>query len=83
MSTEDDFPIPPGVGPTKDYPQGKLDEFDEGGLNIAVSHEIRGQHRVVRVDFGKPLAWLAMDAETTMAFASLIVKHAMALKGHR
>ena len=79
MSTEP----PPGVGPTHDHPRGKLDEFDEGGLNIAVSHTVNGAHRVVRVDFGNPVAWVAMDAETTMAFASLLVKHAMALKGHR
>ena len=69
-------------GPTNDFPHGKLNEFDEGGLNIAVSHEINGRHRVVRIDFGKPIVWTAMDAETTMAFASLLVKHAMALKGH-
>jgi hypothetical protein len=67
-------------GPTGDYPQGKFDDSDEGGLQLAVSHQITGKHRVVRIDFGKPTIWYAMDADTALAFASLIVKHATALK---
>jgi hypothetical protein len=67
------------LGPTGDYPRGKLDETDEGGIAIAIS-----QYReTVRVDFGKPTAWFALPPDQALAFASLIVKHAMALKGHR
>jgi hypothetical protein len=67
-------------GPTHDFPQGKLDSNDEGGIGVAVSHQIKGKHRVVRIDFGKPVVWFALDADSALAFASLIVKHAMELK---
>lgn len=68
-------------GPTGDFPEGKLNPDDEGGLNIAVSHEIRPSGAaVVRIDFGSPTAWVAMGADQALAFASIIVKHAMELK---
>jgi hypothetical protein len=59
-------------GPTGDHPRGKIAEDDEGALNCVVSH---GQG-VVRVDFGKTLAWFAMDPDHAVAFASAIMAHA-------
>lgn len=66
-------------GPTGDYPQGKLDEFDEGGLNIMIS----SHQGVVRLDFGKKTAWIGLPPDEALAFASVIVKHAMKLKGQQ
>lgn len=63
-------------GPTGDFPSGRLNETDEGGLAIAISEE-RGH---VRLDFGKPTAWIAMSPDQALAFASAIVNRAMALK---
>jgi hypothetical protein len=63
-------------GPTGDFPQGKLNADDEGALNIAISQE-KG---VVRIDFGKPIEWLAMPPDLAFDFASTILVHARRLK---
>jgi hypothetical protein len=65
------------TGPTGDFPRGKLNPHDEGGLSLTVGVEAD----CVRLDFGSPVAWIAMPADQALAFAGLITKHAMALKG--
>jgi hypothetical protein len=64
------------IGATGDWPQGKLNEDDEGGLAV----EISTVGANVRVDFGKPVAWLAMDPDGALALASGIIEHAMRIK---
>ena len=64
------------LGPTGDFPQGKLNETDEGALNIAIGQE----DGVVRIHFGTPTAWVGLPPDQALAFASIIVKHAMELK---
>jgi hypothetical protein len=64
------------LGPTGRFPQGKLNETDEGELTLSIGTE-KGN---VRVDFGTPVAWFALPPELALQFASTIVKHAMALK---
>jgi hypothetical protein len=64
------------LGPTGDFPHGKLNADDEGALNIAISRE----NGVVRIDFGEPTAWIGLPPELALEFASVIVKHALALK---
>jgi hypothetical protein len=69
------------LGPTGDFPKGKLNEEDEGGLTMAVSHQVYPSGGVVRIDFGKPTAWIGLPPDEAVAFAKMIVNHAMALKG--
>ncbi len=58
-------------GPTKDFPRGKISADDEGGLNIGVgADKAKG---VVVIQFGGPVAWLAMDAETASRIAGAIL----------
>jgi hypothetical protein len=64
------------AGPTGDFPQGQLNADDEGGLIMAISSE----GGCVRLDFGKPTAWIALPPDEGLALASLLVKRAMALK---
>lgn len=64
------------LGPTGDFPQGKLNADDEGALNCVISRE----NGCVRVDFGEPTAWIALPPDLALAFAATIIKHAMALK---
>jgi hypothetical protein len=64
------------AGPTGDFPLGKLNETDEGGLQMAISSE----GGCVRLDFGKPTAWIAFPPDQALALASLIVKRALAMK---
>ena len=66
------------LGPTGDFPLGKLNPDDEGGLKLAISQE-KG---VVRIDFGKPTAWIGLPPDLALEFAATIAKHALMLK-HR
>ena len=63
-------------GPTGDFPHGELNDDDEGGVQIAVGQE----NGKVVVKFGKPVAWIGLDADAALTFASIIVGHATALK---
>jgi hypothetical protein len=63
-------------GPTDDFPEGKLNEEDEGGLMMAISIESGN----VRIDFGKPIAWFAIPPDQALALASVIVGRAMEIK---
>lgn len=63
------------LGATGRYPLGKVSPDDEGELNIAV-FLIKGQ---VRIEFGKPVAWISMPASRAKDFAELILRHAAKL----
>jgi hypothetical protein len=64
------------LGATGDYPLGKLNDTDEGALQIA----IRGEGGNVRIDFGTPTAWLAMPPDQAIAFAEVIIAKANLIK---
>jgi hypothetical protein len=70
---------PPGLGPTGEFPQGKLNADDEGELTIAVGIEAD----CVRIEFGKPTAWIAMDPEGALGLAASIAGKAMQLRRER
>lgn len=55
-------------GPTGDFPKGKMDQEDEGGLNIGVGS--RG--RKVMMVFGKTVAWIGMEADDAEKVADAI-----------
>jgi hypothetical protein len=60
------------IGATGNYPQGKLDDTDEGELTIAITRA----DGIVRIEFGKPVAWIAMSPEHAVGLARLLLKHA-------
>lgn len=64
------------LGPTGDYPHGKLGRDDEGGLNIGITN----RDGAVVVHFGTPVAWFGMPPEQAIEFAKTIMKHAGAKK---
>ena len=68
------------AGATGDHPQGKLNADDEGGLRMAIVADKRNS--VVRVDFGKPVAWLGLDRATALDLARRLTWHAEKLKTH-
>lgn len=73
------MPDPTEPGPTGDYPDGVLNDEDEGGLMMAIKVE----DGKVRLDFGKPIAWFALDPDGALAFAAAITGTAMrARKGN-
>lgn len=66
------------LGPTGDFPEGKLDKTDEGGLKIGIAFD--SYTNVVRIDFGKEVAWIGMQPAQAMEFAKTIMKKAGAKK---
>lgn len=64
------------AGPTGKFPLGKLNETDRGELMVAVSTE----RDMVRIDFGTPVTWICLPPDGALAFASSVVKRAMAMK---
>lgn len=64
-------------GPTGKFPKGKLNEFDEGELAVAVSNE-KG---MVRIDFNKKISWIALEPHQAMAFAKNLMYRAIGLTG--
>lgn len=61
-------------GPLGTYSQGKIDRKDAGDLRVAVT--VDAKHKVVRIDFGTELTWLALDKATAKAFAELLALRA-------
>lgn len=59
-------------GATKKFPQGKLRQDDEGELRFGVA--VAGSKVVV--NFGKPVAWLGMDADLAETFGHMLIEKA-------
>lgn len=61
------------LGATGEYPEGKLNADDEGAIQFAIGHTADG---LVRIDFGKPVSWLAMPAAQARAFGEVLIAKA-------
>jgi len=66
-------------GRTGKFQDGKIDNTDDGELNI----EISTRNGNVKMNFGKKITWLAMSPEDTLEFATILMRHAMILKSQR
>ncbi len=66
------------LGATGQFPDGKINRSDEGGIALGVAYD--PTKNLVRIDFGKPVAWLALPPESAIEFAKLLLKHAGAKK---
>ena len=60
---------------TKVYPRGKLNEADEGALELRIAVK----DRTVIVGFGKPVKWIGLGATEARGLAELLLKHANAI----
>lgn len=67
----------PKLGATGEFPDGKLNEEDEGQLRLAIT----ARDGNVIIAFGKPVAWLAMPADEAAKFADAIYKRVREVKG--
>lgn len=63
-----------GLGNTGKYPDGKLDPSDEGELRLMISHSEDNQ--IIRLDFGKPTAWIGLPKDHAVQLAVLLLQHA-------
>jgi hypothetical protein len=64
-------------GATGKYPDGSYGRHDEGELTMGVARDNYGN---IRIDFGKPVAWMAFPPEVAINLARLLLKHAGAAK---
>jgi len=64
------------IGATDKFPDGKLSQDDEGELRMAISN----QDSLVRLDFGKAVAWMAFPKATAIELAKVLAQHAGATK---
>jgi hypothetical protein len=61
-------------GPTGRFPYGKLNDSDEGEVAMGiVADPFNG---VVRLDFGKPVAWLGLPSVVARELARMLVEKA-------
>lgn len=67
---KDEYFVKPG--PTGKFPEGKVNESDEGEIQFLVG----SQDGKVYLDFGTPVKWLAFGPEMAEEVANLLIKHA-------
>lgn len=67
------------LGATGDFPAGKLNETDEGAINIAVGVHPVGNTLII--DFGKPVVWIGMPKQQAIEFANNILDKAKRMTG--
>lgn len=61
------------LGPTGDFPKGKIRHDDEGGIAVAIGHD----NGKVFIDYGAAITWVAFDPHEAEDFAKMIQAHAM------
>ena len=69
------------LGATGKHPHGKMDADDEGELSVALG--IDTENGVIRMVFGKPVAWLALPSGHARHLALLLTQHAAFLDNHK
>lgn len=67
------------LGPTGRFPDGQLNDNDEGEIQIAINTE---GGKVV-INFGKPVAWIGFTPEQADMIAFSLIEKASKLKGRR
>lgn len=60
------------------YPDGKANEQDEGAIAIAIAIGI--EDNIIKMDFGKKIAWIGFDKYSAMQVAEALLKHAKLIK---
>lgn len=66
------------IGPTGKFPQGKINENDQGELAFAVTHD--REKNLVIINFCKDVSWLGLDPNTCEGFIQILQKHLKELK---
>lgn len=62
--------VRPVLGATGQFPEGKLNDDDEGEIRIAIGST---EGKVV-MDFGKPVAWIGFTPEQARDVSELLLK---------
>lgn len=67
------------LGPTGEYPNGKLGSDDQGELTIAIGAE----DGLVKLEFGTPVAWLAVSPSDAATIAASLLHMAKRAEGEQ
>ncbi len=67
------------LGPTREFPRGKLNQSDEGEIKIGIAHD--PESKTVIIDFGASVTWVGFTGEQAVEIADLLINHANALRG--
>lgn len=70
--------LPCKLGATGTFSEGKLDASDEGDLRLAVGAD--APNGLVRVEFGKVVAWLALPPDDARRLAQSLISAAEAIE---
>lgn len=71
-----DDPIKPtDLGATGEFPDGKLNERDEGAVKLAIGSD----NGHVVIDFGTPVVWVGLNPSEAVAMAQSLIKQAREL----
>ena len=62
------------LGATGEYPDGKLNDTDEGELCLAIGR----RNGLVSMQFGKPIAWFSFPPTQAREMAQALLTHAEA-----
>lgn len=66
----------PLLGPTGEFPMGKLVEKDEGEIRIG----IKSFNDKIVIEFGKPIHWIGFSPEQARQVAESLIKHASGIE---
>jgi hypothetical protein len=66
------------LGSTGQFPDGKIDENDEGELRLSI--EADSLTNQIIIDFGEPVTWVSLSPEEAIDFAEFITKKAKELQ---
>jgi hypothetical protein len=61
-------------GPTGRFPNGKLNERDEGELLMGVATD-KDKH-IVLLNFGKPISWIGLTPEIAIILGQTLIRKA-------
>jgi hypothetical protein len=64
------------LGPTGKFPDGKMNEHDEGEIQIGITCS---GNKVIMA-FGKPMAWLGFNKKDAVNIANALLKRAKEIK---
>ena len=62
---------------TRKWPEGRLDGTDDGQLVYKVGSD--PETGLVKIEFGKPVAWMAMSPQDAVNLAQSLIKHARSI----
>ena len=63
----------PKLGATGKFPNGKLNESDEGELEFDIAND----GKLVHFNFGQPVSWFAVPPNVALEIAARLTTHAM------